>query len=197
MRKSTIVAVLLGAVPVMAQARPVLHPQHDVVVQYRVTGPQGPSDSGEVTIHYAMDGQRMRIEPAGRPSYMIVDRAAQRMDVVMPAQQIYIQLPYDPRAIMKFEDKDAKFTPHGSETVAGLHCTVYQVRSRGGSGQICLTDDGVMLQAEGQGSHPNGSLEAVQVRYAAQPASLFAPPPGFRKLEPAQRPPQGAAPAQH
>lgn len=193
LRQTVIAAVCIAALPLAAQARPELHPTRDVVVQYHVTGPRGPNDSGEVKVYYAEHGQRMRIEPAGRPGYMIVDRSAARMDMVMPAQHIYVDLPYDPKTLMNFEDKDARFTRHGTDTVAGLRCTVYEVESRGHTGQICLTDDGVMLRAKGNDPQRQGMLEAISVQYGPQPASLFAPPPGYQKLDAAHLPQMGGA----
>lgn len=187
MLRPTVAALVLSLLPVAAQARPALRPMRDTVVQYRVTDPVGQQTS-EVTIHYASHGRRMRIEPAGRPSYMIVDRIAERMEVVLTAQHMYIDVPYDPGAMMKFEDPNAQFTQHGSDTVAGLRCTVYDVQSQRGSGQICLTKDGVMLRARGQGARRGGSLEAISVQYTPQPASLFVPPAGFRKMDAGQMP---------
>ena len=184
MLKQTAFAMLLAmllptGLPLAAQARPVLHPTRDVAVQYRVTGGHGRHDAAEVTIHYAAHGQHMRIEPAGRPSYLIVDRVADRMDMVMPAQHMYVDMPYDPQKMLSFEDKNATFAPHGSDTVAGLPCTVYDVHSRGHSGQICLTDDGVMLRAHGQHPGQGGSLEAVKVTYATQPRLAVRPAVGL------------------
>lgn len=198
MLKPAAIATLAAMLSFAAQARPVLHPARDVVVQYRVTGAHGPNQSAEVTIHYAGQGRRMRIEPAGRPSYMIVDGVADHMVMVMPDQQLYVEMPYNPQMLMNFQDKDATFSPQGTETIAGLRCTVYDVQSRGHPGQICLTPDGVMLRAQGQDPSHHGSLEAIKVDYGAQPASLFAPPPGFRKLDTAHLPQAGGAgPSSH
>ncbi|HET8996739.1 MAG TPA: DUF4412 domain-containing protein [Acetobacteraceae bacterium] len=174
-----------------------LHPARDVVVRYQVTGAHGPGDSAQVTIHYASQGRRMRIEPAGRPSYMIVDGVADRMEMVMPSQHVYVEMPYDPQMLMNFKDKDATFTPQGTKTIAGLGCTVYKVDSREHPGQICVTSDGVILRARGQDASHHGSLQAVSVGYSPQPASLFAPPPGFHKLEPAHPPQAGGDGQKH
>ncbi len=190
-------AVLAVALPAVASANPTLRPTRDVVVQYNVSGSAGgPGKSSEVTIHYKAGGQRMRIEPQGQPGYMIVDRTTGHMDMVMPAQRVYMDLPYDPKKIMNFEQNDARFSRRGTDTVAGLQCTVYDVENRGHSGQVCLTDDGVMLRAHGGGAQHSGRLRAVKVTYETQPDSLFTPPPGFHKMD-AQHLPQAGGRAGH
>jgi len=54
----------------------------------------------------------------------------------------------------------------------------------GRSGSVCVTADGIVLR--GQGHDPqygSGSVEAVSVTYAPQPASLFQLPAGYLRME--------------
>jgi hypothetical protein len=87
---------------------------------------------------------------------------------------------------------DMKFTRTGTDTVAGLSCTMWNVVSPRAAGSVCVTADGVMLSGEGK-SH-DGSVSGIQataVTYGPQPASLFAPPPDFKQIKlPAVRVPQ-------
>lgn len=185
-------AVLAVALPAGAQASPTLHPTRDVVVQYHVSGrAAGPGQSSDVTIHYKAGGKRMRIEPQGQPGYMIVDRTMGTMEMVMPSQHLYMELPYDPKKVMSFEGSNAKFTRRGSDAVAGLQCTVYDVKSNKRTGEVCLTDDGVMLRAKNGGPQHASTLRATKVTYRTQPASLFTPPPGFHKMDASNLPQMG------
>ena len=71
----------------------------------------------------------------------------------------------------------------GTDKIAGLACTTYDTSGTGHDGQVCLTDDGVLLRGWSIENGARQTMEAVTVTYAAQPAALFAPPPGFTKLD--------------
>jgi len=177
---------LACAVPAAAQEHPsLMQPSRDVMVEYHVAGvAQGQQRSDTVRMYFADHGMKMRIEPVGQPAYSIIDRSAARMVMVMTPQHAYIELPYDPKRVMAFDDKDATFTRLGSDTVAGIGCTVYQTRRQDRSGQVCLSDDGLLLRAKSD--NPNqqgGALEATRVAYGPQAASLFAPPADFQRMD--------------
>jgi hypothetical protein len=181
------VAVPAGVVPAMAQDHPsVMQPTRDVMVEYHVSGVmQGAAQrSDSIRMFFTDHGMKLRIEPVGQPAYSIVDRTAGRMIMVMTPQHAYLEVPYDPKRVMAFDDKSATFTRLGSDTVAGIGCTVYDTKRQDRSGQVCLSDDGLMLRAKsdnpGQGG---GELEATRVAYGPQAPSLFAPPPDFQKMD--------------
>lgn len=180
-------SIAVAALPAAAQTRPTVHPTRDVAVEYHVTGAEsgtaGPHQVGTIKIQYDAQGHRMRIEPEGHPGYMIVNRAAAQMFMVVPEQHMYMELPYNPQPAMNYDSQDASFTRRGSDTVAGLPCTVYDVKGSQHTGEVCLTDDGVMLRATDAGPQHRGGLEATHVSYGTLPASLFAPPPGFQKMD--------------
>ncbi|HET6606909.1 MAG TPA: DUF4412 domain-containing protein [Rhodopila sp.] len=188
----------VAAYPVRGSAQPVVQPTRDVSVQYHVTGDsmagpgQGHVDS--IKISYGSGGQRMRIEPVGQPAFMIVDRSAGHMTVVMSGQNMYMDLPYDPHKVMDFSPANAKFTQRGTATVAGLTCTEYDVQSQQHNGTVCLTSDGVMLRAVSKDPQHQGSLEATNVAYGPQPDSVFQPPPGFQKMDMAHMGQRGRPP---
>jgi hypothetical protein len=84
---------------------------------------------------------------------------------------------------MAFDDKNTTFTRLGTDTVAGINCTVYDTKRQDRSGQVCLSDDGLMLRAKSDNPAQGGVLEATQVTYGSQSATLFAPPPDFQKMD--------------
>jgi hypothetical protein len=180
----------------LAQDRPPnLQPTRDVSVQYRLLpGTNSPAPQGAphtMTLTYSAELQAMRMD-MGQGGYAILNRKANTMTMVMPAQHMYITMPSPVDAKMFEPGPDTVFTKQGTDTVAGISCTVWKVQSKEGDGQGCITTDGVMLRAEGSakgdapGGGQGGGMEAVSVDYATQPASLFAPPADYKKLDPAQ-----------
>lgn len=183
----TVGLLALVAMPAMADAPP-LQPSRDVTVTYRVLGevahPANAPAVSAIRISFAAAGERLRVEPVGQPTYMLIDRSAGRMMMVLPAQRRFMDLPYDPSNDPQIAARDARFTRRGHATVAGIDCTEYDVRSNRGEGTACLTDDGVMLRAKGvTAERQGGGLEATEVAYGARPAAAFAPPPGFQRME--------------
>jgi hypothetical protein len=200
MQKRALLAgvVAVAAYPVCGFAQPVTQPTRDVAVQYHVTGDSmaGPGQGrvDTIKISYGAAGQRMRIEPVGQPAFMIVDRPAGHMMVVMSAQNMYMEMPYDSSQVMDFSPANAKFTKRGTATVAGVSCTDYDVSSQQHTGSVCLTSDGVMLRAISKDPQHQGSMEATNVAYGSQPDSEFQPPPGYQKMDLAHMGQQGRPP---
>ena len=200
MLKCALVAevVAIAAYPVCGFAQPVVQPTRDVAVQYHIVGESmvGPGQDhlDTIKISYGAGGQRMRIEPSGQPAFMIVDKSAGRMMVVMSGQKMYMEMPYDAHRMMDFSPANAKFTPRGTATVAGLTCSEYDVQSQQHNGSVCLTSDGVMLRAVSNDPRHQGSIEATNVAYGPQPESAFQPPLGYQKMDMAHIGQQGRAP---
>lgn len=180
-----------------AQQRPPTAPTRDVQVTYRASGPSQAGQAArqqDMRVAVTAGGGLMRIEGVGGAGgYVIVDRASQRMTMVMPQDRRYIEMPANDAFARGFVLNDSMtFVKKGSEKVAGLTCTVWEVTSREGAGTACVTDDGVMLR--GRGNDGKGGIEAMAVKYGPQPASLFKPPADYSKLDmPAGMPP-GARP---
>ena len=183
--------------PAAAQEHPMLHPSRDVVVEYQTNGgpggPQGQSGPHMVRMYFADHGMKMRIEGVGQPGYAIVDRRAQQMIMVMVQQHMYMQVPYDPRRTMEFDNPQGTFTRRGTETVAGYSCTLYDAKTPEHHGEVCVTSDGVLLRARSDDPNQHGDLVATSVTYGAQPPGTFEPPPGFQKFDAAHMP-QGMGP---
>jgi hypothetical protein len=165
------------------QDRPLLLPTRDVAVTYALDH-QGPGAAKQAHVYYSASTNRLRLENPGEKQVIIFDRAAKMTTMVMLRQHVYFQMPIDPEIELGFMlTPDMKFERAGSETIAGHRCTDWTVQSSRVTGTACITDDGVLLLGRGREGTAGGGVEAVAVSYAPQPASLFAPPPDFRKIE--------------
>lgn len=198
-----ILGLLAWSLPALAQERPPIAPTRDVLVTYRATAPaqagaRMPQGAQDIRVATTAGGRLLRIEGAGAGgAYIIVDRTTQRMAMVMPQDRRYMEMPANDAFARGFVlTESMTFARKGTETVAGLKCTVWEVTSREGAGTACVTEDGVLLR--GRGNDGKAGLEATGVKYGPQPAALFKPPADFAKFEmPAggiPGGPQGAAP---
>ncbi len=178
-------ALLVGLVPGLASAQehPPLTPTREATVLYRA---QGPRDQAAISVRVHVSGGRLRVEPASLPGYVIVDRGADRVLMVMRQPHAYFETSAQSglaRDLLPSERM--RFTRKGTERVAGLSCTVWDVQApEGRTGSVCVTADGIVLR--GQGHDPqygSGSVEAVSVAYEPQPAGLFQPPPGYLRMD--------------
>lgn len=201
-------ALVLAAAPAaaaLAQERPTMLPTRDVMVTYRASGPAparpgatGPAGTRQQDMKVAIQagGKLMRIEALGGGAaaggYVIVDREAQRMTMVVTQDRRFMELPANDAVSRGFLlNESMTFARRGLDTVAGVKCTLWEVTSQEGAGSVCVTDDGVMLRARGQDGR--GALEATAVQYGPQPASLFRPPADFAKIEMPGGPERGGA----
>jgi hypothetical protein len=191
----TLCCPLAAPASALAQERagedhPKFVPSRDVVVDY--ISREGDSES-RVKLSYIVKGERVRIEADGDGGYMVLDREHQRMMVLVAQRHGYAILPLDPVIARVFQlDPQAHYARAGTDAVAGQECTVWRISGSGPDAVTCVTADGVILRAETT-EQDGPSLQASSVRYGPLAEALFAPPPGYRRLE---APPQGArAPA--
>ncbi len=182
-------ALVLGAPASRAADAPPAMPLVDATVVYRVAPEGGRTQT--VTVRFADGGGLLRIDGADGGGATILDRARSRVTVVVDAARAYSVLPTkgpigDPfmlSASMQYARTGTR------ETIAGQACDDWRVRSDKGTARACVTPEGVLLQATGvDGSGVNGSITALRVSLAPVPASAFAPPPGYRRVEPAGTP---------
>lgn len=183
--RRAVLALLASIAPGLVQAaeHPPLTPTREATVLYRA---QGPRDREATSVRVYVSGGKLRVEPATLPGYIIVDRGAGRALMVMRQPHIYFETPAQSALVRDFLPSERmRFTRKGSERVAGLPCTLWDVQAaQGRSGQVCVTSDGIVLR--GQGHDPqygSGSVEAVSVTYAPQPAGLFQPPAGYLRVD--------------
>lgn len=188
-RAGLLVLVALAPVwPALAQDRPPDVPTRDVTATYRVEG--GPPGAGPQTIRmsYKVNGDRMRIDE-DHVTYTIMDGASRRTYVVNVPEKAYFQVPFDPDQERGALPPGTKFTRMGTDTVAGLPCTIWRAQIDSSTSSACITSDGVMLRSEQPG--PEGAVErlvATSVEYGPPPDSLFQPPAGYTRV---QAPPMG------
>lgn len=196
-------AALATGRPAAAQDRPTILPTRDVAVSYRATGPvQGQQQQQDLRVAFTNKGRLMRVEGiqgmagGGRNagSYVIVDHNTQLMTMVMAQDRRFMELPVNNAFSRGFlVSESMRFVRRGTEAVAGLKCTVWDITSADGNGNACITEDGVMLR--GNGIDGKGAIVANSVTYGPQSAALFKPPADFQKLEmPAGLLPGGARP---
>jgi hypothetical protein len=187
-------AVLALALPAAAQEHPQYRPTRDVAVEYSIEGRTHNGGPKSIKAAYMASGDRLRVE-AGHAGYWIIDRPKGRMFMIIAAQKTYMELPFNPGKERDFMLSDKmKFTRAGSDTVAGLPCTIWQIQADKHSGTACITADGVMLRGETQ-LQPGNSVKivAASVDYGPQPEGMFAPPADYNRLQMPRLPP-GMAP---
>ncbi len=190
-RLATLGLALLAALPAAAQQRPVLRPTRDLAVVYRVqaAGPAGEAETRTVRMYWTGQGSRLRLEADGQPGFALVDYAAGRMQMVMPAQKAYAEVAFDrDHAPGLHIPANATVERGGNDSVAGVGCTIWAMRGPEGGGTACITDDGLLLRVRGSQPGQAAALEAVSVTYGPQPASLFALPGGLRQVAPPAAP---------
>jgi hypothetical protein len=190
MRQMLLIPALLAVTtPALADGAPMIHPSRDVAVEYRSGAmAQGPAGAA-VTMRFSSKSGRIRIDGASGRGYAILDPGAGEMTMVMEERRMYVERQADPGMIAMFKATNAAFKKTGSDTIAGVACTIYDATFNDHSGQVCLTGDGVMLRARSADADRQRELEAVTVNYAEQPANLFEVPAGYQKLEMPNMPP--------
>ena len=147
----------------------------------------------EVRVTTGAGGSPMRIDlPDG--AYMLVHQSAQTVAMVVPVEQMVMELPFEdgPQAQFQLNER-MRFTRRGADTVATLRCTTWDVMLDKARGAMCISDDGILLRSAGQDATGRRTLiEALSVSFAPAPASDFAPPADFDHMLPT---PDGSAPA--
>ncbi len=195
MRPHIALAALLMPLAAQAQDRPPMAPTKDATIDYRMESTGAPRT---MRMFLSAGGKLMRIETAGQPGYMIMDRNANRMFIVMADAHRYMERPLTPGQQTGFDlSHGQSFTRKGTETIAGMRCTVWEsTGEHAGSG--CVTDDGLVLR--GESGSPDGMrarLVATAVKVAPLGADTFQPPAGFTRMEMPSMPggmPPGARP---
>jgi hypothetical protein len=189
MRRIALAAVLALPCAAHAQDRPPLAPTKDATIDYRIEGGTA-NGVRQMRMLFSAGGRMIRINLPGQPSYMVMDRNANRILIVLTDAHRYLERPMPPGQHAPFEvPRDQTFTRKGSETIAGLRCSVWETHGEH-SGSGCVTDDGLVLR--GTSEVANGGrmqLIATGVKVAPIEAEMFHPPQGFTRMElPAGRP---------
>ena len=188
---ATLAVVALTAVPVTARAQafPTIEPQRPVAVTYDLQS----TASGPMRIEAFADPaqQVARLQLGQGSDYVLLDRATERVMLVSPAKGLVFVVSSAGMLHRRLgPDSGLRFTRDGHRMISGEDCTVWSVAGPQGSGDACITHDGVVLDAAGQGDRPDdhgqipsGHLRAMAVSYAPLPPSLFVPPPGLQEVD--------------
>lgn len=200
MRRGLALAALLLAAPAVAQDQPPLTPTRDVAVTYRQIAGGGPQGMPPIIIAWNAAAGLMRSEVPGM-GWTVMDLRAGRGFMVMEQMRMVMDMPAGQAPQLPGQSSKASFRREGTATIAGLPCTIWFVQDGPSQGRSCITDEGVMLRAEGTHHGQSGGMEATQVSFAPQDPARFQRPPGYQSLQgmpgmpmpglpPATRPPQ-------
>ncbi len=183
MRLVLVPLVLLGLAlggggPASAQERPRLTPSRDVDVIYRIPGPGGPL---EQRLRWGVAAGKLRVDPPSPGLFMVLDTASHRMDTVREADHTVLEVETS-ATVLPGGGGGGVFIRRGTAEVAGLACTQWATLDNGGKpALVCLTDDGVLLRAAGDG---RVLALATAVRYAPLDAAVFRIPQDYRRISP-------------
>lgn len=167
------VGLLVTSAPAFAQGHPQMQPTRDVTVTYSgVTG--APVHMSWLVAEHLM---RTDIAPG---IWGVHNEASNTTEMVNDAQHVVMSMPMmmDPTQIGA--QPGARFTRAGSNTVAGLECTLWDIQVAGGDAKACVTADGVLLHLDAMGI----TLDATDVTYAAQDPARFHVPADYTKQAP-------------
>jgi len=189
-------ALLLFASPAMAQDRPPLTPTRDVAVTYRLLGGGGGGPMAQQGIVIAWNAQLgvMRSDMPGGLGWMVTDPKNGRAFMVMEQMRMVMDVPFGQMMQQYMNSPTATFRREGTDTVAGMSCTIWTVQDQGSTGRSCITSEGVMLRAEGTHQGQSGGMEATQVAFGPQDPRRFQRPQGYQTMQTPQGLPPGMVP---
>lgn len=176
-------AAVLAAHAARAQTRPVLEPQRDAALTYHVesTARDAPS---EARVIVKAGGKRLRIEPNNQPGFILVDRNRNDAVMVMAGLHMAVHVGLGDAIDRTLFDPRNRFRRLGEDRVAGLTCTVWELRSPNAEGEGCVTADGLVLRAAGHAAKGGqGKIVATAVDLSPQPDSAFVPPADYPRLD--------------
>ena len=178
-------ALLAAALVLPAAARadrPVFPPTRDVAVTYQADIAAAGAPHAFL-LRYSAARDRVRVD-GGLPGYVLVDLKSRQATIVFEQMGMMMDAPPNAGVDQALVLQNGRnFVRQGSETVAGLRCTVWRVAGEDATGTACVTADGVVLRASGHDHRGReATLEATQVQYGPQDAALFSPPANVRKI---------------
>lgn len=179
--RTALAALLLLATPALAQDRPALTPTRDVAVTYRVAAE---GQSGEVRMAWLAAQQLLRMDLPGGQGWMLVNLRDGSGFLAMEPMRSLMALPPGASAHERLTaSPGARFAREGEDRVAGTACTNWRVEEGGEGGRLCITQDGVVLRADGTRRTGQGRMEAIAVAYGPQDPQRFRRPEGFREVQ--------------
>lgn len=154
---------------------PLLLPTHDVDVTYRA---MAGTQALQQRVRWSVATQSMRIDPPTTGVYVIIDYLTRRMSVVHDQEKSVVEMAA-PAGVAGVPGSGAAggFVRRGEAVVDGFGCVMWDTTDRiGKPADLCITNDGVLLQANAQG---RTLVSAVKVQYAPQDPALFRAPSGY------------------
>ena len=152
-------------------------------------------------IYFSKDKIRFDSRDANSPGAFIMNLSNQSMTILMPQQRMYMEMPADAQeqrnmfSFFKTSDvenacgdwlklannKGGSCHKLGNETVNGRDTVKYEgTNSKGEASQVWL-DPKLRFPVKWQGTSGSGELRNIQE--GSQPASLFAIPAGYTKMD--------------
>jgi len=178
-RRLAVCAALLLPLPCLAET-PQVQPTRDVDVTYKVPVAGGTDMAILQRLRFSASLRRQRVDLPTSGNWMMLDFATKQMAMVRDESHEIVDLPAPDSAAQP--GGGAAFTRVGTARVAGLDCTEWHTRdTRGQETVACYTQDGVLLRARNESAV---LMEAVDVKYAAQGADVFALPQGYSHQKP-------------
>jgi hypothetical protein len=172
---------------------PLLRPIHDVDVTYTMEA--GDGSTLHERLRWRAAAQQLRLDPPTAGLYVIIDLAARRMSTVRTADRTVIETAAPDNATGLPDSAAAGAVRRGTDEVAGLACTEWDMMDAAGeAARLCLTDDGVLLRA---GADGRTLLSAETVVSGPLDAGLFQVPADYtrRAMGPPPAQPAGRQPA--
>lgn len=179
----------VASVSARAQDYPTIEPERPVAITYDLSS----TATGPMRIQAFADPveQVARLQLGQGSDYLLLDRATERVMLVSPGKGLIFVVSSAGMLHRRLgPDSGLRFSRTGHRMIAGQGCTVWSVVGPSGSGDACVTHDGVVLEGAGQGDRPDdhgqipsGHLQATAVSYAPLPPSLFAPPAGLQEID--------------
>jgi hypothetical protein len=170
-----------------ADTSPLMFPTRDVIVTITSNVPV----PTEMKISYQAATHRTRTDMAMKGAFgnntILTDYNAHVAVTIMHAMRTYKREPQlSNYAYSDTLPPGAKLTRKGTQTILGLSCTAWDAEVKGRHSSVCLTDDGVMLQAQapvGDAAHPaTMTLQATKVEYGPLANDLFTIPEGYKEM---------------
>ncbi len=180
--RSVLLAAIATLIPLAgAQAQP-REPTRDFAATYTM---QSGADSTTMTMAYSVALNRHRIEIADAGMVMIHDRVAGKVLMLNEQMRMVMEVPLTPQQSQLLTiPPDASMTRKGSDRVAGIACTIYDIVHKGGqSGTACISADGILLRAQARQGERQGTMQATRVELATQAPAKFQAPEGWQTMQ--------------
>lgn len=156
--------------------RPLTMPARDVDITYRIAGPDGALTQ---RLRWGVALGKLRVDPPSPGLYVVLDTRTHQIQTVREGEKSVFQMQAGPGATPGTPPL-GRYARRDAITVAGLACTNWETTDSDGALTLaCLTEDGVLLQAQSAGVV---FVRAISVDYAEQPEAAFDVPADYKRI---------------